>query len=149
MSLLFPNALSDPQEYQQAQALWRQLFDRIKCEDYRGPMWTQWASGAYANGTPCYDGSMAIYSQVCEARRKAINVWQVDPNEIEVTGETPATFFDAAMIVRDPEVAKIDTLDITCVLSDENIETAEELIRLYMVDDMTPEALSAVIARRQ
>ncbi len=145
MPLLFPNALSDPQEYLQAQALWRQLFDRLKCEDYRGPMWTRWASGTYANGTPCYDGSMAVYSQICEARRKAVTIWLIDAKEIEATGRAPENFIDAFMQRLDPEVAKIDALDISCVLSDENLATAERLIRLYMVDDLTPEALSAVI----
>jgi len=148
MPILFPNALSDPQAYLQAQSVWRRLFDRIKCENHRGPMWTQWASGTYADGTPCYDGSMPIYSQVCEDRRKAIKVWQVDAKNIEPTDSTVETFFEAFVERCDPDIAKIDALDITCVLSDENLATAESLVRLYMVDDLIPEALAAVIAER-
>jgi hypothetical protein len=147
MPVLFPDVFNDPQTYLQAETLLRRLFDRIKCEEYQGPMWTRWWNYTFYDGTRSYDDGQAVYTQFCEARRKGVVIWLTNPQEIEAIGETPETFFDATMIVWDPEVAKIDTLNIICVLSDENLAAAEKLIRLYMVDDVTPEALSSVIAR--
>ena len=136
MSILFPNALKEPQEYLEAQALWRQLFDRIKCEVYRGPMWTQWIGGTLANGAPCYDGSMAIYSQYCEEWGKGIKIWLVDPTEDWAT----ESYFHP-IVEPSGEFGEVDSLDISCVLTEENVGGAEELIRLYMVEDLSPEAM--------
>ncbi|MGF1628105.1 MAG: hypothetical protein ACFCUT_01405 [Kiloniellaceae bacterium] len=145
MPILIPDIFSDPMAYLQAEALLRRLFDRIKCEEYRGPLWTQWMTNTGNNGTRLYDDGMPVYTQICEARSKGIVIWLANPKEIEAISNEPETFFEAETPVRDPELAKIACLDITCVLSDENLVTAEDLIRLYMVDDVTPEALMAVI----
>jgi hypothetical protein len=145
MPVLIPDIFSDPMAYLQAEALLRRLFDRIKCEEYRGPTWTRWQTYTFNNGTRLYDDGSPVYTQFCEARRKGIVLWLKDPDEVQGYGFQPETFFQAFLKLSDPDVAKIDTLDITCVLSDENLGTAESLIRLYMVDDVAPEALVAVI----
>lgn len=148
MLILIPNIFHDPMAYLQAEALLRRLFDRLKCEDYQGPMWTQWMTNTGINGTRIYDDGMPVYTQVCETRSKGIVIWLKDPGEMKGYGFQPETFFETETPVRDPEVAKIACLDITCVLSDENLERMESLIRLYMVDDVTPGALRAVIEER-
>ncbi len=148
MPVLVPKIFSDPMEYLQAERLLRRLFDSLKCEDYQGPMWTQWSTNTYKNGTRIYDDGSPIYSQLCEVRQKGIVVWLKDSKEMAGYGFQPETFFEAHLQLFDPNVAKIDTLDISCVLSDENLEKAESLIRLYMVDDIKPEALAATIEER-
>jgi hypothetical protein len=148
MPVLIPDIFKGPMEYLRAEEVLRRLFDGIKCEDYLGPMWTQLMTNTSANGTRFYDDGMPIYTQICEARRKGIVVWLRDASEMRSSGFQPETFLEAHLTVNDPDVAKIDTLDITCVLSDENLERLEALVRLYMVDDVAPEALVAIIEER-
>jgi hypothetical protein len=148
MAILIPDIFSDPMAYLQAEALLRRLFDRIKCEEYRPPLWTQWMTNTGNNGTRLYDDGTPVYTQFCEVRRKGIVIWLKDPDEMRGYGFQPEAFFQAFLKLSDPDAAKIDTLDITCVLSDENLVTAGDLIRLYMVDDVTPEVLLAVIEER-
>ncbi len=145
MAVLFPNIFHDPMAYLDAETLLRRLFDRIKCEDYQGPMWTEWMTTTGNDGTRIYDEGMPVYTQVCEARRKGIVIWLKDPKEMEGYGFQPEIFFAAETPVRDMEVEKVACLDITCVLSDENLERIESLIRIYIVSDVTPDALSAAL----
>jgi hypothetical protein len=147
MPVLIPDIFNDPMAYLQAETVLRRLFDRIKCEEYRGPMWTQWMTTTGNDGTRLYDEGMPVYTQVCEVRSKGIVIWLADPKKIEAMSEKPEIFFQVETPVRDPEVAKIACLDITCVLSDENLAAAEKLIRLYMVDDVTPGELAAAIGK--
>ena len=137
MPILIPDIFRNPMAYLQAEALLRSLFDRIKCEDYQGPMWTQWMTTTGIDGTRFYDDGAPVYSQVCEERARAITVWIVDPQDAQGS----SNIFRALM---EPygEYGEIDVLDISCVLTDENLATAEQLIRLYMVDDQTPEAMT-------
>ncbi|WP_299619807.1 hypothetical protein [Pelagibius sp.] len=79
---------------------------------------------------------MAIYSQHCAERRKGIKIWQVDPAE---DGMTESYLIPS--IEPSGEFGEIDSLDISCVLTEENIARVEGLIRLYMVEDLTPEAM--------
>src|SRR3546814_847868 len=51
MPILIPDIFKGPMEYLQAEEILRRLFDRIKCEDYQGPMWTQWMTNTPINGT--------------------------------------------------------------------------------------------------
>lgn len=148
MSILVPDVFNDPMEYLQAEAILERLIDRIKCEDYQGPLWTRWMTTTGNDGTRLYDDSVPVYTQICEARRKGVAIRLKEPGEMKGYGFHPETFFEAFLELFDPDVAKIDKLDITCVLSDENLERMEDLIRLYMVDDVTPEALEAVIEKR-
>src|SRR3546814_12150037 len=96
-------------EYLQAEEILRRLFDRIKCEDYQGPMWTQWMTNTSINGTRFYDDGTPIYTQICDVRRKGIVVWLNDPGEMQGYGFQPETFFEAHVNLSDPDVAKIDT----------------------------------------
>ena len=148
MAVLIPDIFKEPMAYLQAEALLRHLFDRIKCEDYQGPMWTRWHAYTFNNGTRLYDDSSAVYTQFCRARRKGIEIWLKDSDEMMGYGFQPETFMEASLKLSDPDVAKIDALEINCVLSDENLERIESLIRLYLVDDVTPEALEVVIEKR-
>ena len=145
MTVLISDIFNDPIKYLEAEHLLRRLFDQIKCEDYQGPMWTQWMNKTFNNGTRLYDDSMPVYTQYCEARQKGIAIWLKDPEEMEGYGFQPETFFQARLELSDPDVARIDKLDISCVLSEENLNKAESLIRLYMIDDVPPTALSAII----
>jgi hypothetical protein len=149
MPVLIPDVFKGPMEYLRAEEILRRLFDRIKCEDYQGPMWTQWMTNTSANGARFYDDGTPIYTQICEARRKGIVVWLKDAGEMRSYGFQPETFLEAHLRVNDPDVAKIDTLDISCVLSDENLERLESLIRLYIVDDVTPAALAVAVEERR
>lgn len=148
MAVLIPNIFKAPMEYLEAEHVLRRLFDRIKCEDYQGPMWTRWMTTTGNDGTRIYDDGVPVYTQICEARHKGIKVWLRDPKEIENYGFQPETFFQSFLELLDPDFAQIDALDISCVLSDENLDRIESLIRLYMVDDVSPDALAAVIKER-
>jgi hypothetical protein len=148
MAILFPGVFKDPQSYLQAEAVLRRLFDRMKCEDYRGPTWTRWHSHTFNDGTRLYDDSMPVYTQFCEARRKGIAIWLQDPEKMQKYGFQPETYFESCLKLADPDFTKIDEFEVNCVLSDENLERMESLIRLYMVDDLMPEILATVIVER-
>ncbi|WP_193369134.1 hypothetical protein [Pelagibius marinus] len=148
MSILVPDVFNDPMEYLQAEAVLRRLFDRIKCEEYQGPMWTRWHTYTFNSGTRLYGDGSPVYTQFCEERRKGIVIWLKDADKMTGYGIQPETYFESCLKVADPDFARIDELEVNCVLSDENLEQVENLIRLYMVDDVTSEALEAVIEER-
>ena len=51
---LFPDFLSDPRQYQQAEALWRERFgDLIRRIDQEALWESPWLNTHFANGTPC------------------------------------------------------------------------------------------------
>src|SRR3546814_3641440 len=129
MPILIPDIFKGPMEYLQAEEILRRLFDRIKCEDYQGPMWTQWMTNTSINGTRFYDDGTPVYTQICEARRKGVAIWLKDPGEMRGYGFRPETFFEAGVELANSDVVKIDKLDITCVLSDENLGRIESLVR--------------------
>ncbi len=85
MTILIPNIFRDPMEYLEAERLLRGLFDRIKCEDYRGPMWTRWMTNTGNDGTRLYDDGSPVYTQYCEARKKGIVIRLTDPEKFKHT----------------------------------------------------------------
>ncbi len=111
-------------------------------------MWTRWMTTTGNDGTRCYDDGSPVYTQFCEARKKGIVVWLRDPDEMKGYGFQPETYLECCLQLCDPDFAKIDSLDISCVLSDENLKRTESLVRLYMVDDIAPDALTAIIEER-
>jgi hypothetical protein len=78
---LFPNFLNDPNEYRQAEALWRERWDELVRRVGQGQKWrTPWLTTTFADGTPFADGN-PIFSAVAPDRRLGIRVIQVDPSE--------------------------------------------------------------------
>ena len=108
---LFPNFLSDPAEYAQAEALWTKHWDELRewvrdRDEWKAP----WLGTGFADGTSCRDGN-PIFSAVSRLRRRGIRVIQfersTDPGELYSWKDT----FDEG----GPE--KIDELVISCALT--------------------------------
>src|SRR5438105_15742731 len=78
---LFPNFLNDPNEYHQAETLWRERWDELVRRVGQERQWvTPWLTTTFANGTPFADGN-PIFSAVAPDRRLGVRVIQVEPSE--------------------------------------------------------------------
>lgn len=126
LDYLFPHFLSDPREYGQAESLWQQRWqDLLSRVGQEGQWQTPWVNTHSANGTPCRDGN-PIFSAVSPSRRLAVRIIQLEPTddakEFHVWKDT---FAEAA-----PEAA--EELVISCVLTDQTLREAEELMRQWI-----------------
>jgi len=137
LNILFPNAMTDPQEYLQAQTAWLKLFDRIVSETTNDTVWLQWMAGTYGDGTLVRDSGSPIFTRICEGRGKAITIRQYTPGE-----DWNAEYLLHAFVHPQGEFGEVDTLDLSIVLTEETLAKAEALIRLYVVDDLSPEEMT-------
>jgi hypothetical protein len=121
--LLYPQFLSDVNQYMQAEAYWRKAWDELVRSSGRADEWhTPWLDNCFGNGTPCRDGN-PIFSAVSERRKLGVRIIQHGPSSPEELD------FDwwVDSFGPDSEEGAIQELVISCVLSD---QTAERLVHL-------------------
>ena len=126
---LFPDFLSDPQQYQQAEALWRERFgDLIRRIDQEGLWESPWLNTHFANGTPCRDGN-PIFSAVSRSRRLGIRVIQLEPSgDREELSAWTDTFAQG-------EEGAIKELVLACVLTGPNLLEALERMKRWITEE--------------
>lgn len=123
---LYPHFLSDPLEYGQAESLWQQRWQELLRRVGQEGQWQMpWLNTNFDNGTPCRDGN-PIFSALSPARRLAVRVIQLEPaddaKEFHVWNDT---FAEGS-----PEA--VEELVISCVLTQETLTEAEELMRQWI-----------------
>lgn len=125
---LFPDFLSDPGQYQQAQDLWRRTWDEIVAETDQAPLWqTPFYATTFADGTPCRDGD-PIFSAADPPRRIGVRVIPFEPTgELGELASWRDTFAKG-----EPE--EIEELVISCSLTEETLAKARDLIRRWIAD---------------
>lgn len=139
MSYLYPDFLSNPDQYAKAEAYWlHEVWDRIpdSCRRFGG-----WRPGWFASEPP-YDGN-PIFTAISDSLRKAVRVIQYEPllsgdaRELDYWLDTfggPAT---------DPTV--IHELVIACSLSLESAALAKKLMHAWLTGSIEElESFSAI-----
>jgi hypothetical protein len=123
---LFPNFLSNPAEYAQAEALWIERWkERRECVGDRDDWTTPWLSTEFADGTPCRDGN-PIFSAFSPLRRRGIRVIQLEPSADPRDRDVWIDAFDK------DGLEKIDELVISCVLTRETLFDAMDMMSQWM-----------------
>jgi hypothetical protein len=126
---LFARFLSDPQEYKQAEMLWRARWGDLVHRVGQEWLWkTPWANTYSVNGTPIQDGN-PIFSAISPRRRLGIRVIQLDPldNPREIDAWTD-TFAKGL-----PEAVR--ELVISCVLTDQTLLDAQDLMKQWITEE--------------
>jgi hypothetical protein len=123
---LFPHFLSEPREYREAEAIWRQRWEDLVRRVGQEWLWeTPWLNTSFANGTPCQDGN-PIFSAVSPSRRLGVHVIQLEPSdnprELYVWTDTFAK--------GSPEAIK--ELVISCVLTPQTLLEAVDLMKRWI-----------------
>jgi hypothetical protein len=126
---LFPNFLNDPHEYEQVEAVWHERWDDLVRRVGQEWLWkSPWLNTHFADGTPCRDGN-PIFSAVSPLRRLGVRVIQVEPSdnprELHVWADTFAK--------GEPEAIK--ELVITCVLTDQTLLDAVDLMKRWITEE--------------
>ena len=125
---LFPNFLSDPQQYQEAEEFWLKNWEELvqdvgQADRWKAPHYTT----TFVDGTPCRDGD-PIFSAVDLARRLGVRVIQFEP-----TGDSgEIVSWQDTFAEGEPEA--IRDLVISCSLTDETFSQARELIRQWITE---------------
>jgi hypothetical protein len=128
-TLLYPNFLIDPREYEQAEALWqerwKELADKVRpAEQWQSP----WLTTAFADGTPFRDGN-PIFSALCPARRLGIRVIQVEASD----GEEELAFWTDTFAEGGSNAVK--ELVVSCVLTSKTLRGALELMGQWITQE--------------
>jgi hypothetical protein len=123
---LFPNFLNDPNEYRQAETLWRERWDELVRRVGQERQWvTPWLKTTFANGTPFADGN-PIFSAVAPERRLGVRVVQVEPCE----GPPELSTWTDTFAEGEPEAIK--ELVIACTLTREALDESLALIEQWI-----------------
>ena len=131
---LFPNFLTDPREYEQAEAFWRARWDDVVRGVGQESLWeSPWFNTTFANGTPFRDGN-PIFSAVSLHRHLGVQVIQLEPaDDLEEFTVWTDTFAEGS-----PEAVK--KLVISCVLTKDTLRRAEELMRQWIPEEKVERA---------
>jgi hypothetical protein len=120
---LFPDFLKDPKEYEKAERLWAQTWSvLIKRLGQRKNWKVPWFENKFGNGEPCLDGN-PIFSALDRRRRIVVRVLQAPPDSER---EDDFNYWTDIFGRGDPE--ELDELVISCVLSDETLAKATDLM---------------------
>jgi hypothetical protein len=126
---LFPHFLDDPDEYRQAETLWRERWEELVRRVGQGRQWvTPWLTTTFADGTPFADGN-PIFSAVAPDRRLGVRVIQVEPaenpHELAVWTDTFAE--------GEPEAVK--ELVLTCALTQKTLGDSLALMERWITKE--------------
>lgn len=125
---LYPAFLSDPHEYERAEALWQGHWESLlRWAGQRGEWATPWLSTTYSNETPCRDGN-PIFSAICPFRRLGVRVIQLEPS-----GEPRELYFWVDTFGQDEEAIK--ELVISCALTEETLYDALNLMSQWITEE--------------
>jgi hypothetical protein len=121
---LFPHFLEDPKEYAQAEMLWVQTWSvLVKRLDQKKQWRVPWFENKFANGEPCLDAN-PIFSAVDLRRRLAVRILQDTP---KAEDDRPDLVYWIDKFAKgEPE--ELDQLVIGCVLTDQTLAQASELM---------------------
>jgi hypothetical protein len=120
---LFRNFLEDTKAYAEAEKLWcRSLTKIVKLLGQQKQWKIPWIRPRFGNGTPYRDGN-PMFTALDRSRRLAINIIQM-PSAAE--GEPDLIYWTKKLAEGDFE--QLDALVIACVLSDETLAQATELM---------------------
>ncbi|MGH7172351.1 MAG: hypothetical protein ACRELG_18905 [Gemmataceae bacterium] len=123
---LFPHFLSDPQEYSQAESLWRERWDDLLRRVGQERLWeTPWANTCFGNGTAARDGN-PIFSAIFRQRKLALRVIQLEPSD------NPREFYVWTDTFAEGSLESVNELVISCVLTPETLSAAVELMRQWI-----------------
>jgi hypothetical protein len=123
---LFPDFLQDPRQYEQAESVWQRSWQDLIGRTGTLDLWeTPWFSTNFNDGTPCRDGN-PIFSAVSPTRRLGIQVIQLEPEE----NPREITYWMDTFAKGEPE--EVNELVIACVLSDQTLLDAVNLMRQWI-----------------
>jgi hypothetical protein len=123
---LFPEFLRDLQQYEQAESIWQRLWQDLIGRTGQLGLWeTPWHSTTFVDGTPCRDGN-PIFSAVSATRRLGIRVMQLEPEE----NPREITYWMDTFAKGESE--EVNELVIACVLSDQTLLDAVNLMRQWI-----------------
>src|SRR3954468_2614342 len=118
---LMPDFLKDPQQYEKAEAVWRQAWQDLIRRTGQLDLWkTPWLRTTFVDGTPFRDGN-PIFSAICPSRRLGVQVIQLEP----LQNPREITFWTDTFAEGDPE--EVNKLVIACVLSHQTLLDAVNL----------------------
>jgi hypothetical protein len=127
--ILMPNFMTDPAEYAEVEAIWQNLWSALLREVGQEGLWrTPWLNTRFADGTHFRDGN-PIFTAVCPTRRLGVRVVQIEVEQDSDELRTWTDFFAKG----EPE--EIKELVIHCVLSNETLRQATELIRSWVQNE--------------
>ena len=120
---LFRNFLDDADEYAKSEELWLRTLNAVTERLGQKKRWkAPWIKPKFADGTPHQDGN-PMFNALDQSRRLAINIIQVPA---AAAGEPDLIYWTKTLAEGDPEEA--ETLVISCVLSDDTLAQASELM---------------------
>jgi hypothetical protein len=130
--LLYQNFLNDPQEYEQAQAHWKQGWQDLVRKLRLEKSWTSpWLNTTFADGTPFRDGN-PIFTAVCTSRHLGIRVIQLEP----LANSPELEFWTDTFAEGGPQA--IRELVISCALSQETFRAALDLMSEWIERETIP-----------
>ena len=119
--------LSDPQQYAQAEAFWRDLWEQMGRLTGQRDEWKHpWLTTTFANGVPFLDGD-PIFSAISRTRDLAVRVIQHEPERDEPELDYWVDEFG-------DEWNKVRVLAISCALSVEVATYARDLFYAWMTE---------------
>jgi hypothetical protein len=132
--LLYPSFLSDPNEYQQAEAYWQKMWALVlrragQTEEWQSP----WLTNRYADGTPCPDGN-PIFTAVHQGRRLGVRVIQESEGKPDDIGLDWWVDF----VGEESEPDAIRELVIACVLSEQTESVVSQLLYEWVTQGQVP-----------
>ena len=126
---LFPKFLEDAGQYAEAEKLWLHAWSSVVKRLGQEKRWkVPWFEPKFGNGTPMMDGN-PIFTALDRSRRMVIRVIQA-PTDAE--REDDLTYWIDKFAKGDPE--ELDELVISCVLSDETLAKATDLMTRWARD---------------
>ncbi len=133
--LLYPNFLSNPEEYAKAEAAWAEAWRDLMRHSRLAALWrSPWLSTTFADGSPCRDGN-PIFSAFAPDRALGVRVVQLPPDD----GAEELTYWTDYFAAGQPEAVK--ELVIACVLSDETVFDAIGLMHQWVThEELAPRA---------
>jgi hypothetical protein len=123
---LYPNFLTDQNEYEQAESRWRHLWDELVRRVGQQHLWkSPWLNTRCADGTPFRDGN-PIFSAVCPLNHLGVRVLQQEPEG----NPKDLSFWTDVFAKGEPE--EVRELVISCALTPETLNYAADLMRQWL-----------------
>lgn len=126
--ILFPNFLTNPNEYAQAEKYWQERWDAlVKLAGQEGEWKAPWLQTTFADGTPFHTGD-PIFSAISNSRDLAIRVIQHESETEDFELDTWVECFG-----EESESNSIRVLVISCTLSEETVRQACDAMYSWMI----------------
>lgn len=133
---LLRNFLKDPEKYAKAEKLWTLTFLRVVKQLGQEKKWkVPWFKNEFANGTPIRDAN-PMFTAVDRSRRLAVRIIQTP---YTADGEPDLIHWTDTFGKGDPE--ELEELVISCVLSDETIAKATDLMTKWAKDGLLDDSV--------